>query len=38
MFQRDVNSVPPRGLVFGEDGISSSWKGSNAVEVTRLDP
>jgi ribonuclease Z len=39
MFQRDVNTVPSRGLVFGEDGtLIILPKGSNAVDVTRLDP
>ncbi len=39
MFQRDVNSAPPRGLVFGTDGtLIVLPKGSDAVEVTRLDP
>ena len=39
IFTRDVNSVPPRGLVLGEDGtLIVLPKGSDAVDVTRLDP
>lgn len=39
IFRRDVNRVPPRGVVLGEDGtLVVLPKGSDAVEVTRLDP
>lgn len=39
IFKRDVQSVPPRGLVMGEDGtLIVLPKGSDAVDVTRLDP
>jgi len=39
IFRRDVNEVPPRGLVLGEDGtLVVLPKGSDAVEVTRVDP
>ena len=39
IFRRDVSAVPPRGLVLGEDGtLVVLPTGSDAVEVTRLDP
>ncbi|TMB14071.1 MAG: MBL fold metallo-hydrolase, partial [Deltaproteobacteria bacterium] len=39
IFRRDVNGVPPRGMVLGEDGtLVVLPKGSDAVDVTRLDP
>jgi ribonuclease Z len=39
IFRRDVNGAPPRGLVLGEDGtLIVLPTGSDAVEVTRLDP
>ncbi len=39
IFRRDVNGLPPRGVVLGEDGtLIVLPKGSDAVDVTRLDP
>ena len=39
IFRRDVNEVPPHGLVLGEDGtLIVLPTGSDAVRVTRLDP
>ncbi|HVO25175.1 MAG TPA: MBL fold metallo-hydrolase [Candidatus Margulisiibacteriota bacterium] len=39
IFRRDVDRLPPRGLVLGEDGtLVVLPKGSNAVDVMRLDP
>jgi ribonuclease Z len=39
MFRRDVNGLPPHGVVLGEDGtLIVLPKGSDAVDVTRLDP
>ncbi len=39
IFRRDVNETPPRGLVLGEDGtLVVLPTGSDAIEVTRLDP
>jgi ribonuclease Z len=39
IFTRDVKAVPPRGLVLGEDGtLIVLSKGSDAIDVTRLDP
>jgi ribonuclease Z len=39
IFRRDVAQVPPRGMVLGEDGTLVVLPiGSDAVEVTRLDP
>jgi ribonuclease Z len=39
IFRRDVDAVPPRGLVLGEDGtLVVLPMGSDAVRVTRLDP
>jgi len=39
IFLRDVGATPPRGLVLGEDGtLIVLPRGSDAVEVTRLDP
>ena len=39
IFRRDVTGVPPRGMVLGEDGtLVVLPKGSDAVDVTRLDP
>ena len=39
IFRRDVEAVPPRGLVLGEDGtLVVLPTGSEAVQVTRLDP
>src|SRR5262245_46235806 len=39
IFRRDVTSVPPKGMVLGEDGtLIVLPTGSDAVEVTRLDP
>src|SRR5947199_3739985 len=39
IFRRDTNEVPPRGMVLGEDGtLVVLPKGSDAVDVTRLDP
>ncbi len=39
IFHRDVAGVPPRGVVLGEDGtLVVLPKGSDAVEVRRLDP
>lgn len=39
IFARDVGAKPPKGLVFGEDGtLVVLPTGSDAIEVTRLDP
>jgi ribonuclease Z len=39
IFRRDVKAVPPRGMVLGEDGtLLVLPKGSDAIEVSRLDP
>lgn len=39
IFRRDVKAVPPRGMVLGEDGMLVTLpKGSDAIEVSRLDP
>ncbi len=39
IFERDVKSVPPRGLVLGQDGtLIVLPKDSDVVDVTRLDP
>jgi ribonuclease Z len=39
IFERDVDRVPPRGLVLGEDGtLIVLPTASDVVEVTRLDP
>ncbi len=39
IFLRDVTARPPRGLVVGEDGtLAVLPKGSDAIDVTRLDP
>ena len=39
VFRRDVNGVPPRGLMLGDDGtLIVLPTGSEAVDVTRLDP
>ncbi len=39
IFHRDVKGLPPRGVVLGEDGtLIVLPKGSDAVDVTRLDP
>jgi len=39
IFRRDVDGVPPHGLVLGEDGtLIVLPTGSDAVRVTRLDP
>jgi ribonuclease Z len=39
IFRRDMNGLPPRGLVLGEDGtLVVLPKGSDAVDVSRLDP
>jgi ribonuclease Z len=39
IFRRDMNELPPRGVLLGEDGtLVVLPKGSDAVDVTRLDP
>jgi len=39
IFRRDMDGVPPRGVVLGEDGtLVVLPTGSDAVSVTRLDP
>ena len=39
IFRRDVNGLPPHGLLLGEDGTFIVLPtGSDAVRVTRLDP
>jgi ribonuclease Z len=39
IFQRDIDAVPPLGVTLGEDGTMVVLpKGSDAVEVTSLDP
>jgi ribonuclease Z len=39
IFLRDVDQMPPRGVVLGEDGtLVVLPKGSDAVEVSRVDP
>jgi ribonuclease Z len=39
IFRRDVQAMPPRGMVLGEDGtLIVLPKGSAAIEVSRLDP
>ena len=39
IFRRDMNGLPPRGVVLGEDGtLVVLPKGSEAVDVTRFDP
>jgi ribonuclease Z len=39
VFMRDVGAVPPHGVVLGQDGtLITLPKGSDAVDVTRLDP
>src|SRR5207253_3760284 len=39
VFRRDVDTVPPSGLVLGEDGtLVTLPTGSDAIDVTRLDP
>src|SRR5437016_2083271 len=39
IFRRDLGALPPRGVVLGEDGtLVVLPKGSDAVDVTRLDP
>jgi ribonuclease Z len=39
IFRRDMRAVPPRGVILGEDGtLVVLPKGSDAIDVTRLDP
>jgi ribonuclease Z len=39
IFRRDVDQLPPDGMVLGEDGtLIVLPTGSNAIDVTRIDP